>query len=141
MVAPAKQAGFVISESFDDLDLDWVVSRIQSSYWGERLTRGKIVASCEGSLCFSLYRTIDDRRRTQVGFARVVSDGQTFSSVMDVFVEAGYRNKGLGTMLMRHVIEHPAVKDTVCVIGTKDRATFYRKLGFAPIKAMQRDPS
>jgi ribosomal protein S18 acetylase RimI-like enzyme len=138
MLVPSQQAGFVISESTDDLDLDWVVNRIQSSHWGARLSPERIIASCRSSLCFSLHRTVDPRRHTQIGFARVVSDGQTFSSLMDVFIESGYRNRGLGSMLVRHVLDHPAVKGTVCILATRDKQNWYRKFGFTSIKAMQK---
>jgi ribosomal protein S18 acetylase RimI-like enzyme len=91
----------------------------------------------EHSLCFGVYRNASKEAvLEQIGFARVVGDGVSFSSIMDVIIEGQYRRHGLGTMLMEEIIGHPDVKGTACILGTQfafnPGATrrFYKKFGF-----------
>ena len=120
--------------STDDklLDLEWIVERLtRHTYWGAWLTGPQLKRAFENSVCFGLYLVTTEGRK-QVGFARVVSDLSTFSSVMDVFIEETLRHKGLGTLLMEHVVAHPSVRGTICIMSTKDAAQFYERFGFSP---------
>jgi GNAT superfamily N-acetyltransferase len=120
-----------------DLDRQWVIDALMSAYWAhEFLTPAKIGEAIDHSLCFGLYKekwsvehgcnVID----CQIGFARVVTDGVTFSSVMDVWIDPEERGKGHGTRLMKEVLAHPLVKDTICIISTRDAFDFYVHFGF-----------
>lgn len=78
----------------------------------------------------------------QIGFARVLTDKSRFSCINDVVIEKKYRGHGLGRKLMEAILAHPDVKNTVCILGTKDAARFYEQFRFGPVPAycMQRDP-
>lgn len=133
--------GFFVSDATADVDFDWLFNRIKETYWGGWLTRIQFARALERSHCFSLFRELDGKPPTQVGFARVISDGETFSSITDVLIESGYRNQGLGTLLMKHVIAQPYVSKTISVLSTKDQHSWYRKFGYInSVKCQQRNP-
>jgi len=74
-------------------------------------------------MCFGAYA--DGK---QVGIIRVVSDGSIFSSVCDVFVDEKYRGRGIGSELLRQVVEHPDVRGTICILKARPEAwLFYFK--------------
>lgn len=133
--------GFFISDIGEDVDVDWLFNRLKETYWGGWLTRTQLDVAIGHSFCFSLFREVRPKPATQIGFAMVVSDMATFSSVQHVIIESGYRGQGFGTMLMKHVVEHPCVANTISIISTKDRHSFYRKSGFENTKCMKRNPS
>lgn len=138
---------YQITEGRAALNRDWVCSRIRSSYWGGWLTDELIMKSCENSLCFGVY--VDDVLDSgeiavcgeQIGFGRAVTDGVTFSSLMDIYIEEKYRNRGLGTRLIETMLAHPMIKPTICTISTLDQSLYYEKFGWIPCgTVLKRDP-
>ena len=53
---------------------------------------------------------IDKGTGRLVAFARVLTDYIFRSMIYDVIVGKEYRNKGIGKMLLRNIIEHPALQ-------------------------------
>ncbi len=134
---------FFVSTDPTLLEREWLLLRMCDTYWGKGFyTAESFRAACDGSLCFGIYRRLPTmaEKITQVGFARVVTDSALTSVVTDVYVEDVYRNRGLGSTLMKAVLAHPRVAPTICVLATKDRASFYEKHGFERLKAMKKDP-
>lgn len=124
------------------LNWEWLFASLKGSYWGGWLNDGQIIKACQNSLVFGMYLVEDGAvTKRQIGFARVVSDRATFSSVMDVFIDKEYRNHGYGMRLMKEVIAHPDVAKTICVISTKDAQGFYEQFGFGGVLAMTRKPT
>jgi GNAT superfamily N-acetyltransferase len=63
--------------------------------------------------------------------ARAVSDGAKAAWIYDVSVDEPLRRGGLGTALMRLLLEHPAVRGASLVhLWTKDARGFYERMGF-----------
>ena len=78
-------------------------------------------------MCFDVF----DDENNQVDFARVVSDLAVFAWLMDVFIIANQRGKGLGKLLIKKIINYPALQDVKkCGFCTKDRHGLYKKFGF-----------
>lgn len=125
------------------LDLDFVVRELQMSYWGGR-SKAQILKSVDHSLCFGMYEVPREDKPTwrdaQVGFARVVTDYATFAWLCDIFITQYLRRKGLGTLLMATVMNHPEVKPRACLLMTSDMHAFYREFGFTDCVAMRRIP-
>jgi GNAT superfamily N-acetyltransferase len=117
--------GFSISDDPSRLDLGFIVESLQQTYWAAGRPAETIIQSIQNSLCFGLYE-LDQ----QIGFARVVTDESTISWICDVFIAAEYRGRGLGTWLVRCVTEHPMVKPTTQLLGTRDAHGLYEKFGF-----------
>jgi ribosomal protein S18 acetylase RimI-like enzyme len=66
-----------------------------------------------------------------VGFTRVISDLTYRATIWDVIVRPSHQGRGIGKMLMHHVLEHPDLQTvTNFVLLTKDQHAFYERLGF-----------
>ncbi|HTU63985.1 MAG TPA: GNAT family N-acetyltransferase, partial [Polyangiales bacterium] len=77
-------------------------------------------------LCIGAYQG-----NTQVGFARVLSDGTRFSYLCDVFVDSTRRGQGLGKAIVEFTLDQPSVRDsTRWVLGTRDAHALYERYGF-----------
>ena len=127
------------------LDLSWTGMTLREQHWGAWLKQPRLEAAIKESLCFGAYIKPlegDFLRPKQVGFARVITDKHTFSSVMDVVVDSRYRKQGIGTRLIDCILAHEDVKRTVAVLGTMDAGLFYEKFGFGPVRGymLQKDP-
>ena len=50
---------------------------------------------------------------------------------MDVIIADAYRGQGIGQKLIRHILNHPDLKDVYqWLLRTMDAQTFYQKAGF-----------
>lgn len=111
-------------------DLDVIHGFLSRSYWAKGIPRDTVARSLEGSVCFALLH-----RGTQVGFARVISDGATIAYLGDVFVLADYRGQGLSKWLMACVTSHPGLQGMRrWILATSDAHSLYEKFGFTPLK-------
>ena len=77
-----------------------------------------------------------------IGFARTVSDGQSFAYLADVYVLPEYRGRGLGVELVREAVENGPYADRRWLLHTEDAHALYEKLGFRKpgYKLMEREP-
>jgi GNAT superfamily N-acetyltransferase len=132
--APGSDDYFV-STSPELIDLDFVCAALGGSYWAQGRPRAVIEASLKESLCFGLYERQGGR---QVGLARVVTDGATFSWLCDVVVDGGHRGRGLGKLLVETVVGHPRIKGTTFMLGTRDAHGLYERFGFYRTEMMRR---
>jgi len=104
------------------------------SYWAAGIPRHLVERSIEHSLCFGL---MDDR--SQVGFARAITDYATFAYIADVFVLPAHRGHGLGKLLMQAIREHPALQDIRrWSLVTRDAHRLYEQFGFTALANPQR---
>jgi GNAT superfamily N-acetyltransferase len=124
--APARD-DYIVSTSPELIDLDFVCAALGESYWAQSRPRAVIEASLKASLCFGVYERPGGR---QVGLARVVTDGATFSWLCDVVIDKGHRGKGLGKLLVASVVGHPRLKGTMFMLGTRDAHGLYERFGF-----------
>jgi GNAT superfamily N-acetyltransferase len=72
-----------------------------------------------------------DADGAQIGFARMVTDLATFAWLADVYVVESARGHGLGTALVRTIVEHP---DVVAIrrqlLATGDAHELYERFGY-----------
>jgi GNAT superfamily N-acetyltransferase len=67
----------------------------------------------------------------QVGFARMVTDLATWAWLCDVYVVTEHRGGGLGTAMVRTIVDHPAVADIRWqFLATRDAHDLYAKFGY-----------
>jgi len=118
------------------LDLNTIHRLLHASYWAADRTRAVVQESLVDSLCFGAYLATDGR---QIGFARVVTDRSTFSWICDVIVDQPHRRKGVGKALFKAVMEHPHVRSTKCLLGTRDAHGLYESFGFVRREMMRRE--
>ena len=111
-----SDAANLVSISTDPsrLDVPWVCAAMRSLPGGESLVDGQIRQALHGSLVFGAY--IGPQ---QVGVVRVVTDGAIFSSITDTYVDEIHRNKGVGSSLLKAVVDHPSVAGTRCVLQAR----------------------
>ncbi len=75
----------------------------------------------------------------QVGFARMVTDLATWAWLCDVYVLPAARAGGLGTAMVRTIVEHPDVADIKTqFLATRDAHELYAKLGYSPLSEPER---
>ncbi len=136
MTQPGRDDYFV-STAAELIDLDFVCAALGGSYWAQKRPRAVIEASLRASLCFGLYERAGGG---QVGLARVVTDGATFSWLCDVVIDPGHRGKGLGKFLVATVVGHPGLSGTTFMLGTRDAHGLYEKFGFQRAETMRLPP-
>ena len=132
--------GFELDDDPGRVDVDAVHDFLANhSYWArgrprdvvERLVR-------EATRVVGLYREGE-----QIGFARVVSDGEVFAYLADVYVLPEYQGKGLGLELVREIVDRGPQRELRWLLGTADAQELYAKLGFGPVSSimMERLPA
>ena len=126
---------FILTDDAEWVNVDAVCRMLKNTYWASNRKKETIQKSMTNSLCFSLLS--GDR---QIGFARVVSDYATVSYIADVIIHPEFRGRGLGTWMMKCIIEHSEIKNTQLLLQTMDAHEFYKKNGFAVCEAMNIRP-
>jgi ribosomal protein S18 acetylase RimI-like enzyme len=67
-----------------------------------------------------------------IGFGRIISDGIYQSFICDVMVHPDYQNQGIGTKIIKNLVEEcqKAGLHVVQLFCAKGKQDFYKKLGF-----------
>jgi len=121
--------GFEIDDDPARVDRDAVWRFLSTkAYWGRDRTRADLEAQLDGA--WRLVGVYDSEGAT-VGFARAVSDGVAFAYLADVYVDAVARGAGIGTALVRTMIEDGPGRGFRWTLFTKDAHGLYARFGFA----------
>lgn len=121
-----EQNGFAVSTDPGDLDPGAIYGFLTQAKWWTELTHESLDRALRSSLSFSLKE--GDR---QIGLARVITDYVTYAYLCDVYIVEERRGQGLGSWLVRCVLEHPELKPLKRIaLITHDAQTFYLGLGF-----------
>jgi len=130
-----QRGDYEISTDKTRFDLELIHDFLNNeSYWATGRGIETIRRSIEHSLSFGIYKG-----RSQVGFARVVTDYATFGWLADVFIVKEFRGEGLGTWLMEIILAHPELQGfRRWTLATKDAHELYRKFGFNELKRPER---
>ncbi len=125
---------YTANDDKDQLDLFYVVTALQESYWATGRAREVVEESIQNSVTIGLYT-----EGRQVGFARAVTDKCTFAWICDIMVHQDYRGVGLGKFIVECLSEHPDVVG--CrqhLLRTDDAHGLYEQYGYAVCEAMVR---
>lgn len=115
-----------ISNNKNELDVALIHEFLANSYWAKGRTISEVKKTIKNSLCFGVYLG-----KSQIGFARVVTDYVIFAYLMDVFIIEGYRGKGYGTLLLDHITKEHRLKEIKrWGLITLDAHFLYKKFGF-----------
>ena len=120
-----EKENYYISDSKDNIDMAYIISSLQNTYWAEGRPAELIRRSIENSVLLSVF----DQKK-QIGFARIVSDFSCFAWLCDVYIDSEYRGKGLGKFLMSCVTAHPSTQVRMKLLATKDAHGLYEQYGF-----------
>jgi RimJ/RimL family protein N-acetyltransferase len=122
--------GYEISTDLARLDRRLVWGFLTESYWARGIPRDLLDRAIDRSLSFGVYAPDG----SQAGYARVVTDGETFAWIGDLFVLEGHRGKGLGKWLVEAILAHPDVVGLrKVVLATADAHGLYTRFGFEPV--------
>ena len=120
---------YVVSTDRARLDIDVIHGFLKHCYWVPGIPRDLVQQSVNHSLCFGLYTS-----GAQIGFALVVTDFSRLAHILDVFVLASHRGRGLGKWLMQCLVECPALHGLQSMtLATADAHELYRRFGFEGI--------
>lgn len=116
-------------KKYKNFHLEDIINLYQSVGWTNYLERtGILEEAYANSLC--VLGAYDSDRL--VGIIRAVGDGQTIVFVQDIIVLPEYQRKGIGTKLLKAVVEK--YKDVyqieLLTDNTEKTKTFYRSVGF-----------
>jgi len=125
---------YTITTDKTKIDVLYVHNFLKGSYWAENIPLDVVKRSIEGSLCFGVFT--EDQ---QIGFARVITDAATFAYLSDVFIDPGFRGKGLSKWLMEIIMAHPSLQGLRrFMLATKDAHGLYEQYGFKPLTFVER---
>jgi GNAT superfamily N-acetyltransferase len=84
-----------------------------------------------------------DETGSMVGFARAVSDGAAIAYLADVYVHPGHQGRGLGSAIVRRMIDEGPGATFRWMLHTRDAHEVYRPFGFdvPDSKYLERPPS
>ncbi|MGH2962590.1 MAG: GNAT family N-acetyltransferase [Solirubrobacterales bacterium] len=125
--------GFELDDDPARVDVDAVHDFLANhSYWAKGRPRDVVERLVrEATRVIGLYRGDD-----QVGFARVVSDGEVFAYLADAYVLPDARGRGLGVEVVREAVDGGPQRDLRWLLGTADANELYAKLGFGPVSSI-----
>jgi GNAT superfamily N-acetyltransferase len=106
----------------------------RESYWAVGQTFEVMARSLQHSLALGLFSPED----TLIGFARLVTDRATFAWLCDVFIDAAYRGRGLGSFLVEAATGHPDVAGIRQVLMAHPGRSLYRRVGFDTLERPER---
>jgi GNAT superfamily N-acetyltransferase len=119
--------GLELDDAKERVDLTEVHRYLsEESYWAKgrpRETQDRLIR--EAARVVGLY---DGER--QIGFCRAVTDGTSAVYLADVYVLPVYQGRGLGTELVREMIENGPHAHQAWLLHTSDAHPLYRKFGF-----------
>lgn len=131
---------YIISTDRSRLDIPYIHAFLsERSYWAKGIPPDIVKASIEGSMCFGVFH-----EGRQIGFARVISDMATFGYLADVFIDEGYRGRGLSKWLMGTILGHPELQGfRIWQLSTQDAHGLYAQFGFTaldnPLRVMRKN--
>lgn len=136
-----RHGAFEISTDPGRVDLDAVHTYLsRESYWAA----GRPIEMQRRAIEHShLVAGAYDADGAQIGFARMVTDLATYAWLCDVYVLDRVRGNGLGTALVKTIVEHPDVVDLKWqFLATRDAHELYARFGYTsvlePLRFMHR---
>lgn len=110
-----------------------VLALYKSVYWSLYVNDpDKLKKSYDNSL-YTVGAYIDDQL---VGMVRVLGDGVTIVFFQDVLIHSDYQRQGIGTLLMKHVLDkYKHVRQKALITDDSIfQKTFYQSVGLKPIQ-------
>ncbi len=124
----ALDGGYVLDDDPLRVDVDVVQGFLsRHAYWA--LGRGRarqIELNLAAARVVGLYRG-----EAQLGYARAVSDGASLAYLADLFVLPEARGRGLGSEIVREMVERGPLRSLRWLLDTEDAQGLYERFGFA----------
>ncbi|MBS1552110.1 MAG: GNAT family N-acetyltransferase [Bacteroidetes bacterium] len=124
-----RKGDYLISTDRSKLDFKVIQEFLGRSYWANKRKPEVTKRAIKNSLCFGVYF-----KKSQIGFARIVTDYATFAWLADVFILEEYRGRGLSKWLMEIIMNYSEVQNIRrWFLATKDAHGLYKKFGFTAL--------
>ena len=135
-----RDDGLILTDDTSRLDLDRICRWLATAYWANTRDRATIARSLATSRPYGVYASDG----TQVALARAVTDFAVIAWIGDVIVDPGWRGKGIGTWMMRGVVDDLLARGVPRImLATNDAHEVYQRVGFTalrwPERWMERD--
>jgi GNAT superfamily N-acetyltransferase len=105
------------------------------AYWAQGRSRDDVSTSVEHS---HLYGVVNADGET-LACVRVITDEVTFAWICDVFVASSRRGEGLGTWMVREVVQYWSDSGVRrLLLATRDAHGVYAGVGFSPLATPER---
>ena len=123
----AKKGEYEIDTDKRRLDIACIHKFLSTeSYWARNRTLEQTLTAIENSLCYGIYKG-----RSQVGFARVITDRATFAYIGDVYILPEHRGQGLSKWMMQTIVDQPDMQGLRrWLLATRDAHGLYENYGF-----------
>lgn len=126
-----RHDGLVISDDPARIDLARVTAWLASSYWASDRSPELVERCLQNSRVYGVYT----QESEQVALTRATTDLASFAWLADVFVDEGWRGRGIGRWLVGTVVEQlRGMGVPRFVLATRDAHTVYAALGFGPLR-------
>lgn len=130
-----RDDGLTLSDDRTLLDLDRICRWLSSAYWANTRDRVTIERSMTTSRPYGVYAPDG----SQVALARALTDDAVIAWIGDVIVDPGWRGKGIGTWMMRGVVDDLVARGVRRILlATNDAHEVYRRVGFAGLNGPER---
>ncbi|MGA8119422.1 GNAT family N-acetyltransferase [Rouxiella badensis] len=124
-----RRVEYVITTDKSPLDRTFIHAFLSRSTWAKGISRERLDAAIDNSLCFGLYKGSE-----QIGFTRRVTDFATFGYLCDVFIIEHHQGQGLARWMMNYCLEHPTLTQLRRImLVTSTAAGLYEKVGYMPV--------
>lgn len=118
--------GFRFTKDKRQLDPRDVQRLLEQTYWAKGRPLQVVAKSMKNSLCFGVFSP----ENQLIGFARMITDFAVTYYVSDVVIDQDYRNRSIGTHLIKFMAESEEARGLNGVLLTTYAHDFYEKLGF-----------
>jgi len=127
MPSPLKTKATVTFSEPRELDPAKLTRLFNQAPWA----KGRTEADAKQMLANTdLFVCVWDAERL-VGFGRVLTDYVYRASIWDIIVDKTYQGQGIGTELVRRILNHPRLKKVELFWLCTRTPSFYEKLGFS----------
>ncbi len=125
---PPNPSECTVSNDKNLIQFERVKELHKQMYWAREWSDEKIHKNIDNStLCYSIF----DKDGNQIGFVRAVTDFSTICYILDLVVDESCRRVGIGTKLMKAILDNEDLKDCSFVLAPSVEArNFYEHLGF-----------
>lgn len=129
-----QQPPFWVSTEPSTLAPEKILALLTPTYWSEGITLANVLRRLQNSLCFGLYH-----HHELIGFARLITDYDSFAYLADVVIDPNWRGQGLGTFLLACIQSHPLMAQVRwSLLASRGQQAFYQQQGWQPHDAPER---
>lgn len=131
--AATTPSDVVLRVGAEHVDCAQLHALLRETYWAHDRPLALIERAVRNSFCVSAWCDV-----RMIGFARAITDFACHAYLADVIVHPDWRGRGLGTRLVRRLVDHEAMRTCLWTLHTRDAHAVYAPLGFRDRPAMSR---